>query len=63
MNTSREENCKQNLYFIELVFLPGLQSKYSHETQAISSSDQGPPCSTKDHHHKGPGGQGEGVQG
>ena len=27
------------------------------------SSDQGPPCSIKDHHNGGTGGQGEGVQG
>ena len=36
---------------------------YNHETQGISSSDQGPPCSAKDHHHGGPGGWGDGVQG
>ena len=35
----------------------------SQEIRKISSFDQEPPCSTKEHHHRSAGGQRGGVQG
>ena len=67
---NREKGCKADLYkkMVDLmdncqIFDLSNKTWQSQEIQKISSSDQGPPCSTKDHHHGDPGGQGGRVQG